>query len=181
MVERNPASGGMDILEGSLSPTFSKEFSNDVPSVSGGEKRVEASALSPHVSSEVDSGFDSSSPSPVAGPVPPSPSLYLQVPSSPALSGQASPAGSSFDKKCTQLLAPDGTQGACGEPHQLRRQRGRARKDSKAELGTRLSTVDAVERKSAGDKEDAVGTPEEIPVTQEERCRVENLPLACPF
>ena len=87
------------------------------------------------------------------------------------------PAGSSLDKKCSQLPEPNGTEGDFDRPtydefHRLRLRRGNARKDSTTELITRLPTMVAVGRKRACDKEDSEDTSEEMPATQEKRRRV---------
>ena len=57
--------------------------------------------------------------------------------------------------------------------HILRRGRGNARKDSKAVLKARVSTMDAVARKRASEMEDATDTPEDTHVTQEKRSLVD--------
>ena len=64
------------------------------------------------------------------------------------------------------------------EFHPLCSQRDYARRDSKAVLTNRLSTKDALERTRARDREDAGDTSEDMPVTQEMRCRVEGPRMA---
>ena len=96
------------------------------PPWAGASTAVRQERFSPHVGPDKEGGLESSSPSPVATPVSPSPSLSVQVPSSHSSSVQALPAGSSFDKQCTQLPAPADTHSdndhlTYDEPHQLRR------------------------------------------------------------
>ena len=45
--------------------------------------------------------------------------------------------------------------------------------------GIRWSTTDAVERKRASENEDATDTSKEMPMTQEKRCPVHDLHVAC--
>ena len=79
--------------------------------------------------------------------------------------------------------APDGTRGNCYnltyvELHQLRRNRGRARKDSRVALRTRLSTTSAMNCERPRDAGDAMDTLDESPAVREERSRVDDLHLA---
>ena len=102
----------------------------------------------------------------------------IRVPSSPSLSAQLPPAGSTFGKTYIQLQAPGLTQRdydhlTHDEFHQLCRRRGYAGKASKAVLKTRLSTMDSVARTRDREKEGAMDSSEDMPVTQEKRCRVE--------
>ena len=87
-----------------------------------------------------------------------SPSPSAQAPSSPSLSVEGPPVGSPFDKNCPQLPGPGETQGdrdhlTHDERHQLWRRPGFARQGREAALKTRLSTMDAVERKCVGGTE----------------------------
>ena len=112
----------------------------------------------------------------------PSPSLSSplspQAPSSPSMSVQLPPHGPSFDTHCVRLDALDETRGnpdclTYDELHQLRRRRGRARKDSKAAL-----KMDAMARKQARDAEDAMEMSGDSPEVRGRRSSVDDLHLA---
>ena len=84
--------------------------------------------------------------------MPAPPSLTVHVPLPSYLSVQLPPVNSPFDKSCTQLPAPTETQRdydrlTHDESHELCRLRGYAKQDLKAELETRLVTMDAVVRR----------------------------------
>ena len=125
-------------------------------------------------------GDSKASSPPTSAQTPPSPSLWVH-PSFPSV--EVPPAGSSFDKNCTQFREPAAAPGdydrlTYDALHQLCRRGRYAGKGPKAAPKTRLSTVDAVERKRASDKKDATDAAEEMPVTQDTRYRVDGLHLA---
>ena len=118
-----------------------------------------------------------------------SPSPSVQEPPSPSLSAEATfspslllrvPFGPSFDEECTRLPGPEKTPGdydylTYDTLDQLCRRRGYAKKNSKAVLKTRLSTMDADDRKRVREKGEAASTPGDMPVNQGKRRRADDL------
>ena len=81
------------------------------------------------------------------------------------------------------MRAPKGARGdfdqpTYGEPHQSRQKRGYSLKDSEAALSTRVTRMDAMDRKRARDVVDAMDTSETSPKVRGDRCRVDDLHLA---
>ena len=96
---------------------------------------------------------------------------------------QVPPGTLSFDKNCTQLPGPVDTQGDYDHltydgPHDPRRGRGYARKDSGAGLKSRLAVTDASERKRNFGMAAAPDTSEDSTAIQGKRCRAADLHLA---
>ena len=108
--------------------------------------------------------------------------LSEQVPSSASLSDQVPtkvrPSARSIHSCGSRGDQGDQSRLTHDKPNQLRRRRGKARKDSRAALKTRLATMDAMDRKQARDAVDAIGTSEDTPEVRETPCRVEDLQLA---
>ena len=105
----------------------------------------------------------SAPPSPRVAPVPGSPTLSVQLASSPSPSVQIPPPASSSDENCSPSHAPLVDRGRSDhllfdQIHESRERQGCGRKDWKKVSGTRLASMDADESKRAPTGGDATDT-----------------------
>ena len=96
-----------------------------------------------------------------------SPSSSVHVLPSPSLSVQPPRVTSSFDRNCSPSPAPLETRGSDdnlshNQPHELCEDRGYDRKDSKAALKLRLTSVDDLDRNWVAAEDDAIDTTETL-------------------
>ena len=110
--------------------------------------------------------------------VSPSPSPSALPQSSPLLSVQLPPQGSSFDMNCVRQEGRHLDNLMYDMLRQLRCERGYARKDSKAALKTRLSAMDATGRKRARGMADAMEACGDVADARGRRSWVDGLRLA---
>ena len=110
-VNRNPASGNSDTLDGKPSVLLGKTLGNDRAVTEGAGGPSEPSTTSPREQSGVNGDPGSPLLPPIAALAPSSPSLFIQAPSSPPLAVQVPPGTSSSDRNCAELPVPVDTRG----------------------------------------------------------------------